>query len=298
MKDVIIGLGEILWDIFPDGKKLGGAPANFAYHMSRFGFDSRVVSAVGKDPLGDEILANLGNKRLGYHLARVPYPTGTVFAKVDEKGVPAYEITRETAWDYIPFTQDLEETAKKVRAVSFGSLAQRGTVSRRTIESFLDAVPSGPGRYKIFDINLRQDFYGKEVIENSLKRCDVLKINDEELDIVSRLFDLPLKDEREKCRWLLDRYALEILILTCGIRGSYVLTSREESFLETPVVKVADTVGAGDSFTAAFCACLLNGHSVFYAHRLAVDVAAFVCTSYGAMPELPGEFLERAKSPV
>ena len=195
MKDIIVGLGEALWDVLPDGKKLGGAPANFAYHAGQFGFDSVAVSAVGDDRLGDETLAALDDKGLKYMMPRVPYPTGTVQVTLDDDGIPTYDIRENVAWDNIPFTPELEALARDCRAVCWGSLAQRNVVSRDTIGKFLDTMPSDKGVLKIFDINLRQNFYTKEVISESVKRCNVLKINDEELVVIGRLFGCPLVGE-------------------------------------------------------------------------------------------------------
>jgi fructokinase len=291
MKEIVVGMGEALWDILPDGRKIGGAPANFAYHVSQFGLDSYVVSAVGNDELGDETIKNLTSKGLNLMVPQIPYPTGTVQVTLDANGVPAYDIKEGVAWDNIPFTPELEALAKDTRAVCFGSLAQRSIVSRETIHKFLDAMPDDEDRLKIFDINLRQSFYNKEIICESMKRCNILKINDEELVIVSRLFGYPGIDLKDKCWLLIGKYKLKMLILTCGVNGSYVFTPGGMSFVETPKVEVADTVGAGDSFTGSFCAALLKGKSVNEAHKLAVNVSAFVCTRNGAMPRLPQELL-------
>ena len=293
--DIIVGLGEALWDVLPEGKKLGGAPANFAYHTRQFGFNSVAVSAVGEDKLGDETLAALDEKGLEYDMARVPYPTGTVQVTLDEEGIPTYDIRENVAWDNIPFTPELEDLARNCRAVCFGSLAQRNIVSRTTINKFLDTMPSGDGRLKIFDINLRQNFYTRDIIKDSLKRCNVLKINDEELVVIGRLFDYPGLDMSNKCWLILGKYNLDMLVLTCGVNGSYVFTPGNVSFQETPRVDVVDTVGAGDSFTGTFCASILNGMPVAEAHKLAVQVSAYVCTQSGAMPVLPKEIVEKVR---
>lgn len=292
MSQLVVGMGEALWDMLPEGRKIGGAPANFAYHVSQFGLDSRVVSAVGDDELGNEILANFAEKKLECQIEKVPYPTGTVQVELDEKGVPRYDIKEGVAWDNIPFTASLQELAKKTDAVCFGSLAQRNSVSRETINRFIDEMPQEEHVLKIFDINLRQHFYSKELIEESIKKCNILKINDEELAIVSQMFGFADIDFKEQCKLLLTKYNLKMLILTCGVDGSYVFAPGEMSFLETPKVKVADTVGAGDSFTGAFVAAILKGLEMKEAHRLAVNVSAFVCTQNGAMPELPAEIKE------
>lgn len=285
MGKFVIGIGEALWDMLPEGKKLGGAPANFAYHASQFGLEGLAVSAIGHDPLGEELVGQLEEHALPYHLARVDYPTGTVQVTLDSQGVPQYEIKTGVAWDNIPYTKELADLAANCQAVCFGSLAQRSPVSRESIGLFLDAVPKDC--LKVFDINLRQDFYNKEVLEASFRRCDILKINDEELVVMARLFNLPGLALEEKCRYLIKEYNLKMLILTCGVNGSYVFFDGGMSFLETPKVQVADTVGAGDSFTGAFVGSLLTGKSVTEAHETAVKVSAFVCTQSGAMPTIP-----------
>ena len=246
---VVVGMGEALWDVLPEGKKIGGAPANFAYH--------------------------------------VPFPTGTVQVTLDASGVPQYEIKENVAWDNIPYTDTIDKLARRTRAVCFGSLAQRNEVSRNTIKRFLDAMPTDVDTLRVFDINLRQHFYTKEVLADSMSRCNILKINDEELVEVSRLFALPGIDLRDKCKAIVEAYDLRMLILTCGVNGSYVFTPFGESFQPTPRVEVADTVGAGDSFTAAFISSILSGKGVEDAHRRAVEVSAYVCTCHGAMPKLP-----------
>jgi hypothetical protein len=285
-------MGEALWDVLPEGKKIGGAPANFAYHVSQFGLNSRVVSAVGDDKLGMEILDNFREKKLNTMVEIVPYPTGTVQVELDNEGVPCYDIKEGVAWDNIPYTPALEDLAKHTTAVCFGSLAQRSVVSRETINRFLDTMPA-ENTLKIFDINLRQGFYTKEILCNSFRKCNVLKINDEELVTVSRMFGYPGIDLQDKCWILLAKYNLKMLILTCGVNGSYVFTPGEVSFVETPKVEVADTVGAGDSFTAAFVASILSGLSIGEAHKLAVETSAYVCTQNGAMPVLPQSLKDR-----
>lgn len=289
MKDkYVVGLGEALWDVLPDGRKLGGAPANFAYHAGQFGLNAIAVSALGEDKLADETIAQLEEKGLHYCMPRVPYPTGTVQVELDNEGVPTYDIKENVAWDNIPFTPELQAIAENTRAVCWGSLAQRNVVSRQTIYKFLDATPKDC--MKIFDINLRQTFYTKEVICESMKRCNVMKINDEELIVIGRMFGYPGLDIENKCWLILGKYDLDMLVLTCGTNGSYVFTPGEMSFQPTPKVEVADTVGAGDSFTGTFCASILSGKSVAEAHKLAVEVSAYVCTQNGAMPLLPSEY--------
>lgn len=325
MKDYIVGLGEVLFDCLPDGKKLGGAPANFAYHVSQFGLNGIAISAIGDDEDGREVVRELKSHTAGtpianrkvvdnykcssvegvFHLEKVPYPTGTVQVTLSGNGIPQYDICLGVAYDNIPWTDEIEEIAKNARAVCFGSLAQRTAVSRETIQKFLDTMPK-LGTLRVFDINLRQNWYSKEIIEESLSRCNVLKINDEEIVKVVKMLDLgEIRDineaqtEAEKLLQPIDFedqildliriYDLEMVVLTCGAYGSYVITRDELSFQGTPKVTVADTVGAGDSFTATFVACILNGKPLKEAHETAVRVSAFVCTQHGAMPIIPDE---------
>lgn len=298
MNKYVIGIGEALFDCLPEGRKLGGAPANFAYHVSQFGLNGCAISAIGKDELGEEIVEKFNAVHLNHVLPVVEQPTGTVKVTLDGKGVPQYEICLGVAWDNIPLTDEMVEIARNAQAVCFGSLAQRSERSRATIQAFLNATPKDALR--VFDINLRQSWYTAEVIAESLQRANILKINDEELDVVATMLlgestipgQLIAEDAaktRRVCRELISRYDLEMLILTCGAIGSYVFTLEEESYIATPKVKVADTVGAGDSFTATFVAQLLSGKAIREAHRKAVAVSAFVCTQNGAMPVLPEE---------
>lgn len=290
MNEIVVGMGEALWDVLPEGKKIGGAPANFAYHVSQFGLPSCVVSAIGDDALGKEIIENFTSKGLDQLIAEVPYPTGTVQVEIDQTGIPLYDIKENVAWDNIPYTEHLDALAKRTKAVCFGSLAQRNVVSRNTINHFLDTMPKDDDSLIVFDVNLRQGFYNKEILCKSMQNCNILKINEEELITVSRMFGYPGIDLQDKCWILLGKYNLKMLILTCGINGSYVFTPGNVSFQPTPKVEVADTVGAGDSFTAAFIASILKGKSVTEAHTIAVKTSAFVCTQKGAMPILPPEY--------
>ena len=285
-KRFIIGLGEALWDVLPEGKKLGGAPANFAYHAGQFGLDTIAISALGEDALAEETIEALKEHDLNYLMPRVPYPTGTVQVTLAEGGIPTYDIKEGVAWDNIPYTDEMAEIAKNARAVCFGSLAQRNKVSRENIRKFLADTPADC--LKICDINLRQQFYSKEILEDSFSLCNILKINDEELVVVNRMFGYDGLDMRQTCEKMVQDYKLKMLVLTCGTNGSYVFTDDGlTSFQDTPKVEVADTVGAGDSFTGSFCACILNGKPVQEAHKTAVQVSAFVCTQNGAMPVIP-----------
>ena len=301
----VIGLGEVLWDCLPEGRKLGGAPANFAYHAQVQGCESHVVSAIGNDALGEEIMDQLNGKALNLAIAATEHPTGTVRVTLSGDGIPSYDICRGVAWDNIPWSDQLNDLAKSADAVCFGSLAQRSEVSRQTILRFLDTMPANSLR--IFDINLRQEFFSADIIHESFRRANIVKINDDEWDMVKPMMGLTpaienhqdvSKPERYTEEWfegidkLIDRYGWKMLILTCGTNGSYVFTADgKRTFQPTPKVEVVDTVGAGDSFTGSFVGSLLCGKSVEEAHAKAVKVSAFVCTQAGPMPDLPEELI-------
>ena len=280
-KPIIVGLGEILWDLLPDGKKAGGAPINFVYHSSQLGAESIAISAIGKDALGDELMEEVKRIKINHLIQRVDYPTGT--AEVELKnGIPRFTITEGVAWDYIPLTTQMEEIVKKTDAICFGTLAQRSPVSRHTILKLLSIAPKNSLR--ILDINFRQNYYNQEIIEKSLNLSNVLKVNDEELVVLCKLFSLDGSEE-EKCRWFIDKFSLKMMILTAGADYSTLYTSREISRINTPKVEVVDTVGAGDAFTGALASSLIAGKTIKEAHKFAVETAAFVCTKAGAWPE-------------
>ena len=283
MDRYIVGIGDALWDCLPEGRKIGGAPANFAYYMMQFGFDSLAVSAVGDDELGREIKETFDRAGLKHILQVSDHPTGTVTIDVDENGIPSYDIKENVAYDFLTYTPELEEIAGKCNVVCFGSMTQRNPVSRKTIRKFIETVPQSDETYKVFDINLRQNFYDKEIISESLRLCNVFKINDEELIVVKEMFGHAGKSDHEACMSLIKEWGLKFLILTCGVNGSHVFTENEHSFMDTPKVEVADTVGAGDSFISGFMASILKGRSVRDAHETAVNLSAYVCTQYGAM---------------
>lgn len=303
MKNYIVGLGEILFDCLPEGKKLGGAPANFAYHVSQFGLNGLAVSAIGNDDDGRQIISELQPRNLNVHLERVAQPTGTVQVTLSGNGIPQYDICLDVAYDNIPWTPEIEDIAKNTKVVCFGSLAQRTSVSRSTIMRFIDTMPADT--LKVFDINLRQNWYSLDVIRESLKRCNILKINDEEISVVAELlnlgfirrdveeFALQPVDFQDTVRKLIAEFGLDMVVLTCGASCSYVVTKDKISYQPTPKVTVADTVGAGDSFTGSFCAGLLAGKTIEEAHSLGVDVSAFVCTQHGAMPIYPESLKNR-----
>lgn len=285
-KSWVVGLGEILWDVFPDGKRLGGAPANFAFHASRQGCDGIVVSAVGTDASGEEIVAFLERKKLPALLPRVPEPTGTVTVSTDSDGVASYVFAKNCAWDNIPFSAETENIARRAAAVCFGSLAQRDSRSRATVQRFLESVPASALR--VFDINLRQNFYTAETIETSLAHCSILKLNENEAPILAGLLGINPCSREDFFATLFEKFpALRIIVLTLGKAGSAV-AGRDGVRSEMPAdarIRVVDTVGAGDAFTAGFVAALLHGADVVTAHRRAAEIAGFVCSRAGAMPE-------------
>ena len=277
----VIGMGELLWDMLPGGKQLGGAPANFAYHAQQLGAKGAIVSAIGNDELGYEIASCIDDLKIQSLVSQVDYPTGTVKVTLRNNGIPSYEICENVAWDFIPYSKETKEAVQKADAICFGSLAQRSPMSRNTIMSVLDDAPKDC--LKVCDINLRQHFYSKEVIEASLNACNVLKINDEELSELASMFNWEGNDN-EICRFIVEEYELEMMALTCGENGSWLFSKDEVSFLDTPKVNVADTVGAGDSFTGSIITGKLKGMPLKGLHEMAVNVSAFVCTKKGATP--------------
>lgn len=282
MEGKIIGLGEILWDMLPTGKQLGGAPANFAYHVCRLGGNGWAVSAISDDELGREIKSTLSAKKLNTILEEVNEPTGTVQVTLNAAGVPTYDITEGVAWDHIPFTERIGDLAKETSAVCFGTLAQRSPKSRATIHEFIENMPAGS--LKVYDINLRQNYYDEKIISDSLRLADILKINDEELDIVSKMLSLSGTQE-ERCRAISRAFNLKFVILTKGGDGSEVVLEDKVHISRPGKIDIVDTVGAGDSFTAAFILAYLRGESLEKAHTLATEVSSYVCTKAGAMPE-------------
>lgn len=283
-KHRIIGLGEILWDLLPSGKELGGAPANFAYHAQALGANSCVVSCIGKDALGDEILALLDEVNLDRLSLAVDsaHPTGTVSVSLDAKGVPAYVIHTGVAWDFIPWSDGLADLAQSASAVCFGSLCQRSPVSRRTIRAFLENT--SPECPRVFDVNLRQSFYDRDVIHESCTLANIVKLNDEELPVLARLLGLRSKATMDLLRELVDEYSLKLIALTRGSHGSILYTPGEVSEHAGYPAQIVDTVGAGDSFTAAIVIGVLNNEKLDCINDSANRLASYVCSQKGAMP--------------
>jgi len=283
-KHSIVGLGEILWDMLPGGKELGGAPANFAYHAQALGASACVVSCVGSDPLGDEILALLDEVDLDRHSLAVDpaRPTGTVSVSLDAKGVPTYVIHTDVAWDFIPWSDSLADLAASASAVCFGSLCQRSPVSRRTIRTFLKNT--SPDSLRVFDVNLRQSFYDRDIIHESCELSNIVKLNDDELPVLARLLGLRRETTSDLLRELVNTYSLRLIALTRGSHGSVLCTPDEVSEHAGYPAHVVDTVGAGDSFTAAIVMGVLNGEKLDRINDSANRLASYVCSQKGAMP--------------
>ena len=290
-KPIVVGLGELLWDVFPGGRRLGGAVTNFAYHAQVLGGRGIVVSCVGDDESGREIVERLAELDLTREFVAVDanHPTGTVTVQVDGGGRPNYTIHEPVAWDFIPLMAGAADLAARSDAVCFGTIAQRTAASRRTIGEFLAATR--PNCLRIFDVNLRQSYYTDEIVGRSLDRCDVLKLNDEELPVVGRMLSIA-GSEIEMLRRLAERYSLRLVALTRGRGGSLLWSPREASAHRGVSAQIVDTVGAGDAFTAALAMGLLRGLDLAAINDHANRVAAFVCSQRGATPKLPAELLQ------
>jgi len=282
---IVVGIGEMLWDVFPEGKKLGGAPVNFAFHCGQLGGTGYLVSDVGNDSLGNETQAILTDLNISSSFVATDtvHPTGTVQVTLCD-GKPSYEICEHVAWDNIPCSEKLIDLARRADAACFGSLAQRDAVSRAAIHAFVDAMPTGA--LKIFDINLRQAFFSKVVIEQSLRLCNILKLSDEELPVVAAMFGLA-GTESEQLKQLRALFELRLVAYTRGPDGSLLVT--EDEIDEHPGCpgKAVDSVGAGDSFTATLCVGLLDGKPLSEVNDHANRVATFVCQQAGATPVFP-----------
>lgn len=284
-KHTVIGMGEVLWDLLPDGKILGGAPVNFAYHAMQLGAIGVAVSSVGNDDLGHEIMDSVNSKGVENCIAVNSHPTGTVGVTLKD-GKPDYTIYENVAWDFIELTPEAIQMIQQADAICFGTLAQRSKVSHDAILKALKLVPQNC--LKVYDINLRQKYYTKELISESLSVANVFKINDDEVELFKHLFGME-GSETEVCLKIKETYSLEYLALTKGDQGSYLFHADEISFVETPKVVVQDTIGAGDSFTSAMVMGILNKEPLNQIHAKAVEISAFVCTQKGATPILPSD---------
>ena len=287
-----VGLGEILWDLFPEGKQLGGAPANFAYFAQILGAKSFVVSTVGDDDLGREIINQIESIGLTTDFVATDpaHATGTVSVALNSAGVPDFTIHQNVAWDYIPLTDGMLSLASRADVVCFGSLAQRSQISKEAIQAFLKVTRQECVR--VYDVNLRQSYHDKETVQNSLEAATIVKLNEDELSVIADYCSLN-GSEIEALTQLITRFDLKLVALTKGDKGSYLLTSDIHSELSAPSVQVVDTVGAGDAFTSALVIGYLSGQPIDLIHRNATILAAYVCTQKGATPSLPSSLMKK-----
>ena len=296
-KPIVVGIGELLWDLFPEGKRLGGAPMNFCYHAQQLGAKGIPVSAVGSDELGQELRQVLFEKGIVDSFVETVsrLPTGTVSVALDPNGKPAYAIHEPVAWDALSHADSLVRLAQRTDAVCFGSLAQRNPLSRSTIQLFLKAMP--PSSLRIFDVNLRQDFHSKEIVDESLRLANILKLSDEELPVLAEMFGLS-GSAAEQLEALRERFGLVLVAYTRGAAGSLLVSADATSDHPGCPGSAVNSVGAGDSFTAALCLGLLNGNKLDEINEHANRVATFVCSQDGATPTLPKELVNREQMQI
>jgi len=284
MKKRVVGLGEVLWDVLPERTCLGGAPANFAYITTLMGDEGIVASRIGEDSRGLEALRRM--EELGVNIDHIQtdrdHPTGSVNVELDSKGQPRYQIAQPVAWDFLDWTLDWQHLAETADAICFGSLAQRSEASRSTIRRFLRAASSKT--LKVFDVNLRQSFYSPEILSDSMHRADIVKLNDEELPTIMNLGGFSHKDEIPSAQRLIREHDLKIVCVTRGCRGSLLVKGGEVSEHPGFKVRVADTVGSGDAFTAGLIHEYLHGASLALMNEVANLVGAWVASEVGAMP--------------
>ncbi|MEK0211030.1 carbohydrate kinase [Bifidobacterium mongoliense] len=284
-KPIVLSLGELLWDMLPTGKRAGGAPVNFVYHAAMNGAEGYAISAVGQDPLGDELVKAIEQSGVKSIIQRNAWPTSTVEVSL-KSGIPEYTIVKGVAWDHLLLTRELIDLVEKSDAICFGTLALRSPETHDTIIELLKHAR--PDALKFFDINLRGDHYSKELIQELLGYATVFKLNDAELLLLRDMFNIRGASDGEACRWFITTFNLDYVVLTGGATFSTIIArSGETSTLATPRVEVTDTVGAGDSFSGTFTAKILTGASLQEAHRASVNTAAFVCTQDGAWPVYP-----------
>lgn len=292
----IVGLGEVLWDVFPTHRQLGGAPANFAYISGLLGDEAVVASRIGHDELGEEVVARLRGLDLdcSYLQRDRAHATGTVKVEVGNDGQPRFEITKDVAWDFLEWTPQLEALAARSDAVCFGSLAQRGLQSRETIRQFIAAT--GENTVSVFDVNLRQAFYSAEVLSNSAENADILKLNHEEVPIVVHSVGGPRVDELRSAQWLCRRFGLKLVCVTRGSSGSLLVTGDAHAGHPGYQVSVADTVGAGDAFTATLVHHYLRGSNLATTNDAANRMGAWVASKSGATPAIDPELISRTRA--
>jgi fructokinase len=283
----IVGIGEVLWDLLPSGRQLGGAPGNFAYHAHALG-----ATRVGADNFGHDIRQRFEQQAIANGTLQVDAdaPTGTVAVTLSENGDPHYIIHENVAWDHLAVTRPALKAVREADAICFGSLAQRGEISRAAIQRLVSAVAGNSLR--VFDVNLRQKYFSREVIEQSLRLANVLKLNDGELPFLATLFDLTGSTEKQ-IETLAQKFSLQVVALTRGPAGSLLFQKGRWSDCPSVPVKIVDTVGAGDSFTAALVMGLLNQMGLEEINLLANQVARYVCSCAGATPPLPKSICDR-----
>ncbi len=282
----IAGIGELLWDVFAEKEALGGAPVNFTYHVNALGAAGVPVSTVGADHRGSKALEELARKGVKTSAISVctDYPTGYVDIELNDDGSARYRFPDGVAWDYLEINNAAEKLKKGLDAVCFGTLAQRSDQSRRVIQGYLKGLDKKT--LKIFDVNLRLHFYSVPIIEESLMLADIVKLNDEESAVLAELFNI-IPEEKDFLKTLVQRFSLSMVILTRGSAGSLIVTADEISEQRGSTVRVVDTVGAGDSFTAAVAIGYLQGLPLEEIHLRASERAAYVCTKRGAMVAVP-----------
>jgi fructokinase len=298
-KNTVVGLGELLWDLLPDGKELGGAPANFAYITNLLGDEGIVASRVGKDRLGNAAARRL--MRLGLNntflQTDVAHPTGTVKVEVDPEGQPQFQISEGVAWDFLEWTPQWKSLAEKADAVCFGSLAQRSRPARETIARFLRAMR--PRALRVCDVNLRQAFYSADVLEESAKLAEIIKLNEDELQSVAELlgFEGDAKDQKAIALWLVREYDLKLVCVTRGALGSLLVTAKAWNEHPGFATQVADAVGAGDAFTAALVHHYLREASLAAMNKAANRMGGWVASQVGATPGAEVRLLEEICNP-
>lgn len=282
----VIGIGEVLWDLLPAGPQLGGAPANFAHHARQLGAEARVITRVGNDAYGRQILARFAEMNIHSDTVQVDdhLPTGTAAVVLGTDGTPHFTIADGVAWDALTLTSEAQLAAHNANAICFGTLAQRTATSAATIQKLVAALPLTALR--VFDINLRQHFYNREILEHSLDSAHILKLNDHELDVLVPLFELK-GDTKQKIKQLAEHFELRLIALTRAERGSLLYQSGNWSEMNGLRKAAVDTVGAGDAFTAALVMGMLHRLALDDIHRIAAEIAAFVCCCHGATPTLP-----------
>lgn len=285
----VIGLGEVLWDCFPDGRRPGGAPANVAYHVQQLGHPAQIASRVGEDALGAELREYLAERGLGVSLLQhdPDHPTGTVTVDTTDPSQPRYTIHESVAWDFLECTGELVSAARGAAAICFGTLAQRGPTSHSTVQQCLAAATDS---LLVYDVNLRQDYYDRLLLEKSLQAAHVVKLNHEEMPVVAGALGLSTADNAAMARDLQARFEISVVCVTRAADGCALYGVDDQCELPGVPVTVVDAVGAGDAYTAALISGLLRGWSLRRTATLANQVGAWVAGQAGAMPKVNGAY--------